>query len=232
LKFEPDAEIGQKGTVCKDFEEDSMKPIIFILAVLLAVSLPAGNAFATGDIDPDTTAKNVMSTVVDQFSLSIQKAAKKQKKQDIVEDRKTFYDTLGTQAATAAPVADTQGYTQKFAEHFRAKPNHQQLKTWTTVMTQFENELLEVLADRSVSVDDRAQQVLALLKKYSKKGKDRKDALRPIDARHILDATADDLGPSGKDNEYGSGRIHALRAVRAAYEPEWTMSKGLKSVMQ
>lgn len=38
-------------------------------------------------------------------------------------------------------------------------------------------------------------------------------ALRPSEIKQILESTAVDLGPAGKDNEYGSGRIDAYEAV-------------------
>jgi serine protease AprX len=37
--------------------------------------------------------------------------------------------------------------------------------------------------------------------------------LKPSEIKQILESTAVDLGPKGKDNEYGSGRINAYRAV-------------------
>ncbi|MGZ4123648.1 MAG: S8 family peptidase, partial [Tumebacillaceae bacterium] len=36
------------------------------------------------------------------------------------------------------------------------------------------------------------------------------------DVRNILQKTADDLGPSGKDDYYGYGQINVLKAVQAA----------------
>ncbi|AKB80464.1 cell surface protein [Methanosarcina horonobensis HB-1 = JCM 15518] len=38
-------------------------------------------------------------------------------------------------------------------------------------------------------------------------------ALRPSEIKQILESTAVDLGPAGKDNEYGSGRVDAYEAV-------------------
>ncbi|HEU4964506.1 MAG TPA: S8 family serine peptidase [Bacilli bacterium] len=40
--------------------------------------------------------------------------------------------------------------------------------------------------------------------------------LTPKDVRHILESTADDLGPEGKDEYYGYGQINVAKAVRAA----------------
>ena len=118
-------------------------------------------------VPADPIAKKVLGTVVDRFYLSIEAAAKKQKKQDIVKDRKTFYSTLTTQAAVEIPAADRKGYQKEMTEYYKKRPNHEQLKSWTTVMTQFENELVEVFADKTASIDEKAQQVLALLTKYS-----------------------------------------------------------------
>ena len=38
-------------------------------------------------------------------------------------------------------------------------------------------------------------------------------ALKPFEVKRILGNTAVDLGPAGKDNDYGSGRINAYKAV-------------------
>ncbi|MCZ7632537.1 MAG: S8 family serine peptidase [Phycisphaerales bacterium] len=41
-------------------------------------------------------------------------------------------------------------------------------------------------------------------------------SLTPAKARRIIESTADDLGPPGRDDQHGHGRINAERAVRAA----------------
>jgi hypothetical protein len=43
--------------------------------------------------------------------------------------------------------------------------------------------------------------------------------LSPTEIKSILEDTAIELGPAGKDSLYGSGRIDALEAVLAAYLP-------------
>jgi subtilisin family serine protease len=45
---------------------------------------------------------------------------------------------------------------------------------------------------------------------------ERNPALTPADVRRILTTTAKDLGPKGKDRDYGAGLVDALKAVNAA----------------
>ena len=45
---------------------------------------------------------------------------------------------------------------------------------------------------------------------------ERNPALKPGDVRRILMHTAKDLGPKGRDREFGAGLVNAFQAVRAA----------------
>ncbi len=45
---------------------------------------------------------------------------------------------------------------------------------------------------------------------------ERNPALKPAEIRRILMRTAKDLGPKGRDREFGAGLVNALAAVRAA----------------
>ena len=45
---------------------------------------------------------------------------------------------------------------------------------------------------------------------------ERNPALKPGDIRRILMRTAKDLGPKGRDREFGAGLVNAFHAVRAA----------------
>jgi len=45
---------------------------------------------------------------------------------------------------------------------------------------------------------------------------ERNPSLTPADVRRILMSTAKDLGPKGKDRDFGAGLVNALEAVRAA----------------
>jgi subtilisin family serine protease len=45
---------------------------------------------------------------------------------------------------------------------------------------------------------------------------ERNPSLTPADVRRILMATAKDLGPKGKDRDFGAGLVNALQAVTAA----------------
>jgi hypothetical protein len=45
---------------------------------------------------------------------------------------------------------------------------------------------------------------------------ERNPALAPKDIRRILLQTAKDLGPKGRDRDYGAGLVDALAAVTAA----------------
>jgi len=44
---------------------------------------------------------------------------------------------------------------------------------------------------------------------------ERNPALTPADVRRILTSTAKDLGPKGKDRDFGAGLVNALEAVTA-----------------
>jgi hypothetical protein len=45
---------------------------------------------------------------------------------------------------------------------------------------------------------------------------ERNPSLTPADVRRILMSTAKDLGPKGKDRDFGAGLVNALQAVMAA----------------
>jgi subtilisin family serine protease len=45
---------------------------------------------------------------------------------------------------------------------------------------------------------------------------ERNPSLKPSDVRRILMNTATDLGPKGRDRDYGAGLVNALQAVEAA----------------
>jgi subtilisin family serine protease len=47
----------------------------------------------------------------------------------------------------------------------------------------------------------------------------RDPALSPDKLRHLLQATAKDLGPKGRDNEFGAGLVDAYAAVSAEHVP-------------
>lgn len=49
--------------------------------------------------------------------------------------------------------------------------------------------------------------------------RDRGLGLTNDDIQHLMEQTADDLGPSGRDDEYGHGRVNAHKALQALQPP-------------
>ena len=58
---------------------------------------------------------------------------------------------------------------------------------------------------------------------------ERDPSLTPVDVRKILEATATDLGPKGKDSQYGWGLVNPKKALEAVDARKKTSEAGPKA---
>lgn len=219
-----------------------MKRLIspLILVMLLAWT---GSAFAHPEnYSPNLDAAAVLKASVKYFDQPNLTTATEMDSSTLASNQTKFYNRLSAQTAAQPSVADKKAFSKELGDYYRGRKDAPTLK----MMSEFAEAVSNIYDALHRAAKTDSKKFSKLLQQFHEKyhewlSKNEKTeaapqstnpwfegtvarlmkvkpTLGPTAAKKILEETARDLGDKGKDNEYGSGRLRGMRAVRFAHE--------------